>query len=148
MKYKKIPLDEFLRIYSKVPRAGVDIVVVSRKGFLLTKRSIQPHKGMWHIPGGSILHKEPIKHAVDRIVKEELGIKIKILEHLGIIEYYMAGGLHTVANTYLAKIVSGKPKGSEQGGDIEFYRKVPQNTIPVQKKFINKHLSEIEYYLS
>ena len=148
MKYKKIPLEEFKRIYSKVPRAGVDIITISKEGFLLTKRAIPPFVGMWHIPGGSILLKEPIKHAIDRIAKDELGVKIELINHLGIIEYFMPGGLHTIANTYLAKIKSGKLQGNEQGKEIKFFKKVPQDTIPVQKKFINKHLSEIKHYLS
>ncbi|GAI66384.1 unnamed protein product, partial [marine sediment metagenome] len=77
MKFKRLPFKEFMEIYRKVPRAAVDVIVVSKKGFLLTKRAIPPFKGMWHIPGGTILFMESVKHAINRITKEELGIKLK-----------------------------------------------------------------------
>ena len=54
MIYKKLPLEEFMNIYHKVPRAAVDIVIKSNNGWLLTKRALPPYEGMWHIPGGTI----------------------------------------------------------------------------------------------
>jgi len=147
MKLKRLPFKEFMRIYHKVPRAAVDVIVVSKKGFLLTKRAIPPFKGMWHIPGGTILFKESINHAVDRIAKEELGIQIRILKHLGVIEYFDDEGRHTISNGYLVKKRSGKLKGSEQGEEIRFFNKIPRNFIPEQKRFVSKHLELIKHCL-
>ena len=143
MKFKKLPHREFLKIYRKVPRATVDVVIRSEKGILLTKRDIPPYKGKWHIPGGTILFKESISHAAARIIKEELGIKLKVLQHLGVIENLHEGGLHTVGNIYLAEIKSGTPVGSKQGKEIKFFKKPPLNCIPEQKKFLEKHLLKI-----
>jgi len=152
MKYKKISDKEFVEIYHKVPRAGVDVLVVSKGGFLLTKRSIPPFKGMWHIPGGTIFFKEPVKHAIDRIAYEELGVVVKAVKQLGIIEYideYLDdGNRHTICNCYLAKIKSGELRGSDQDEGYKFFKKTPQNTVPEQREFIKKHLLEIKKYVS
>jgi len=132
-----------MAIYHKVPRAAIDVVINSKDGILLTKRAIPPFKGMWHIPGGTILFKEPILHAIDRIVEDELGVKVKIIKHLGVIEYFENDGRHTISNAYLAEIKGGKPKGSKQGKEIAYFKKPPENCIPFQKKFLENYLSSL-----
>lgn len=138
MIYKRLPLKEFMAIYHKVPRAAVDAIIKSNKGFLWTKRALPPFKGMWHVPGGTVLLNESIPHAIDRIVKEELGIKVNVIKHLGVIEYYEDDGRHTISNAYLAEIKEGTPKGSNQGKEIKFFKKPPKNCIPFLKKFMQE----------
>jgi len=144
MKFKKLPLKEFMEIYHKVPRFAVDVLVVSKKGFILTKRSIPPFKGMWHVPGGSVLFKEPIKHAISRISMEELGVGVDVVGYLGTVEYLDDGGRHAICNCYLVKIKSGELRGSDQGEEFGFFKEIPDNMIPEQKEFISKHLSKIK----
>jgi len=138
MRYQRLPYAEFMAIYHKVPRAAVDLVIITKEGVLLTKRAIPPYKGMWHIPGGTILLNEPVKHAIDRIAKDELGVKVKIIKPLGIIEYFEEDGRHTVSNAHLVEIVSGKLRGSKQGEEIYFFDKITSNCIPAQKKFLKE----------
>lgn len=139
MNYPRLSLKEFVEIYHKVPRAGIDIIVKSKEGILLTKRLIPPFEGFWHIPGGTILFKEPIKHAIDRISQDELGIKVNILRWLGVIEYFNDGGRHTISNAFLVEIKEGSLRGSRQGKQINFYKKLPKNCILEQKEFLQKH---------
>jgi ADP-ribose pyrophosphatase YjhB (NUDIX family) len=139
MDYPRLPYEEFMSIYHKVPRAAVDIVVQTPQGIVLTKRSISPFLGMWHICGGTILFKEPIKHAIDRIIQEELGIKVKVIKPLGIIEYFNDGGRHTICNVFLAKIIKGELRGSEQGREFTIFNQLPDNCIPEQKAFLLKN---------
>ena len=125
-----------MSIYHKVPRAAVDVVIKTDEGVLLTKRAISPFKGMWHLPGGTILFEEPISHAIERIVKEELGIKVNVIRHLGVIEYFEDDGRHTISSAYLAEIKAGKPRGSNQAKEITFFKRPPKNCIPFLKKFL------------
>jgi ADP-ribose pyrophosphatase YjhB (NUDIX family) len=148
MKFKKLPYQEFLAIYRQVPRAAVDVIALSPQGFLLTKRTIPPFEGFWHIPGGTILFKEPIDHAITRIVQEELGVKVKVIKLLGIVEYFNDAGRHTVCNGFLAQIKSGVPRGSNQGEEVKFFKKIPRNFIPEQRAFLKKHWLEISRLLS
>lgn len=137
MKYPRLPYEEFMSIYHKVPRAAVDVVVQTEKGIILTKRSIPPFEGMWHIPGGTVLFKEPLEHAIERIAQDELGVKVEIIKLLGVEEFLDDGGRHTITNVFLTQITEGEPRGSEQGEKISFFKETPENCIPEQKDFLN-----------
>ena len=52
--------EEFYSIYSKVPRLALDVVIRSDEGILLSLRAIEPHKGLWHLPGGTVYRGETI----------------------------------------------------------------------------------------
>lgn len=78
---------EFWEIYKKVPRLTVEVIVVSDDGVYLTERNIEPCKGLWHLPGGTIRFGEKLTDAVKRIAKRELGIEVKDTKMLGYIEY-------------------------------------------------------------
>jgi len=139
MNYPRLPREEFMSIYHKVPRAAVDIIVQTPQGIVLTKRSIPPFLGCWHICGGTILFMEPINHAIDRIVQNELGITVKIIKSLGVIEYFNDDGRHTISNAFLAEIADGNLRGSEQGIEFAIFSQLPDNCIPEQKIFLEKN---------
>jgi len=139
MNYPRLSYKEFMSIYHKVPRAAIDIVVQTPQGIILTKRSIPPFVGMWHICGGTILFMEPIDHAINRIIQDELGIKVKIIKPLGIIEYFNDDGRHTISNAFLAKMAEGELRGSKQGREFAVFNQLPDNLIPEQKAFLAKN---------
>jgi ADP-ribose pyrophosphatase YjhB (NUDIX family) len=69
--------EEFESIYSRVPRLTVDIVVRNSGGaVLLTKRTIPPCVGQWHLPGGTVRFGEALLDAVRRSAARELGIEV------------------------------------------------------------------------
>jgi len=45
---------EFDTIYARVPRLCVEVIMVEPDGVVLTKRSIEPGAGLWHIPGAAL----------------------------------------------------------------------------------------------
>lgn len=79
--------EEFDTIYAKVPRLTVELILRSDAGVLLTKRTIEPCIGKWHLPGGTVYYGESIDDAVKRIAQKELGINVKAAKQIGIIEY-------------------------------------------------------------
>ena len=79
--------EEFDAIYSKVPRLTVEIIIKSGKGVLLTLRNIEPCKGQWHLPGGTVFFGEKLTDAVARVAKRELGIIVADMRMIGYIEY-------------------------------------------------------------
>ena len=83
----QLSADEFRRIYAKVPRLTVEIVLRSDDGVLLTLRDIEPCKGLWHLPGGTVRFGEKLTDAVRRIARRELGIDVGATRLLGYIEY-------------------------------------------------------------
>ena len=79
--------DEFRDIYSKVPRLTVEVVIRSPAGVLLTLRDIEPCRGLWHLPGGTVRFGEKLFDAVRRVAATELGIDVVAAHPLGYIEY-------------------------------------------------------------
>ncbi len=139
---KKLPLsrEEFRAIYSKVPRLCVEVVIKTEKGVVLTLRSIEPYKGLWHIPGGTVYFKERLVDAVRRVAKDEVGVEVEIEKLLGYIEYpdeenYRGFGW-PVGVAFLVKIVSGKLTGSEQGEEVREFTSLPENMVEPQKEFL------------
>ncbi len=132
-----------MAVYHKVPRAAVDVIIKTDNGIVLTKRSIPPFKGMWHIPGGTILFKEPIRHAINRVAFEELGVKVKVIRQIGMIEYLDDGGRHTVCGEYLTKISKGDLSNGKQSDGWKYFKEIPKNIIPEQGDFLRKHYEEV-----
>ena len=79
--------EEFRRIYAKVPRLTVEIILRSDDGILLTLRNIEPCKCLWHLPGGTVRFGEKLTDAVRRIARRELGIDVAATKLLGYVEY-------------------------------------------------------------
>ncbi len=134
---------EYKDIYSRVPRLTVELIIQSGDGILLTKRSIEPYIGMWHIPGGTVYYKETLTEAVNRVAKEELGIEVEIVKFIDFIHYDTmitdVGWGWPIGAAYLCRIIGGEPKGSEQGEEVKFFREIPTNLVPSQGEFLEKY---------
>ncbi len=144
MKKKLLSNKEFNYIYSKVPRICVDLIIVKNKKILLTKRSISPFKGLWHLPGGGVLYREKVEDAVNRIAKTELDINVKIQKFLGYLEILREGShRHAIALQFKCKIKGKNPKKVEQASEFRFFSKIPKNTILKQKDFLKNNWKKI-----
>lgn len=58
---------------------------------LLTRRSIEPFKGLWVMPGGKIDLGEPILDALKREVREEVGIEVEVQGLIDVFEHLTPG---------------------------------------------------------
>ena len=141
MKTKKpFSAKEFREIYSKVSRLCVDLIIKTSDGVALSLRSIEPYKGQWHFPGGTVFYKEKITDAIKRVAKEEVGIKVNIDRLLGYIEYPSEerdrGFGYTVTLAFLCttKYKIFKPDQNSLG--IKVFKKLPVNMVREQYKFL------------
>ena len=135
---KKLSFEKFKEIYSEVPRLCVEVFIKNDRGILLTLRDIDPYKGYWHFPGGTVLKGESLEETAVRVAEEELGIKVSPQKFLGIIQWgedlhYPAGVFSVVC---LSKIVSGEIKVDEQSKEARFFKELPSNIIPKHKEFL------------
>jgi len=140
---KKLPKKLFDEIYNQVPRICVDLFLETKEGVLLTKRCTDHWSGYWHFPGGTMMFGESIEDTARRIIKGELDIDIEIKNFMGIIEYPREklgeGSGHSVA-----LILKAIPKSLDITLDDSasewkiFDSKIPENTIPEVKEFIEK----------
>lgn len=144
MNKKPFSLDEFKYIYSRVPRLCVEVIIKTDEGIVLSKRSIVPWKGKWHIPGGTVLLKETLKDAVKRIAKIELGVDVTVGKFLGFLYYPSEekerGYGWSIGVAFLCTIKSGELAGSEQGEEVRVFRELPENLVEEQKEFLANYL--------
>lgn len=131
---------EFWDIYKKVPRLTVEIIVRNDKGEVyLTKRSIEPCKGLWHLPGGTVRFGEPLTEAVKRIAKRELGITPTQTNLLGYIEYpshYLNGLDSPVGIAFAITTHNGKLTANEEASDGGWFTKLPKEMHDEQRDFL------------
>jgi ADP-ribose pyrophosphatase YjhB (NUDIX family) len=143
MKVQKIPFDEFKKIYSRVPRLCVEVVLMRKDSLLLIRRTILPAIGFWHTPGGTVLKGENLHQAVKRVANEELGIKVEILKFIGVIEYksYVNHYSQDISLAFLVKTNDQKEFKLDGHADkYAFFSALPKNTILDQKEFYKKNL--------
>lgn len=137
---------EFDEIYSKVPRLTVEIVIKTIDGIYLTKRNIEPCKGMWHLPGGTVRFSEKITDAVSRIAKRELGIKVNETELLGYIEYpshYLNGLDSPVGIAFLIKEFDGLINVNDEASNSRWFKQLPMNMHEEQINFLKSKFSDL-----
>jgi ADP-ribose pyrophosphatase YjhB (NUDIX family) len=143
-KVKKIPKEIFDYIENYIPFSSVDIIIYYKdEGIILTKRAIRPYRGWWHLPGSVILKNEKIIDAVRRSAREELGVRLTEIQFLGNYELFTKQR-HYITHTFVAQYESGKIKPDEQSSDISIVlpRKMPKNTIPVQRLMVQDALNK------
>ena len=143
--------EEFKEIYSKVPRVCIDLVIKTPKGIPLLLRKLPSWHGKWHLPGGTVLYKETIVEAINRIADEELGISVEVIELLGYIEFpneeKERGFGHTVSIAFLCSanitnnITNIRP--NEEASDLKIFNELPENIIEEQREFLKPILAQV-----
>ncbi|MCK9901925.1 NUDIX hydrolase [Parafrankia colletiae] len=133
---------DFDDIYGRVPRLCVEVVIREPDGVLLVRRDIEPARGQWHLPGGTVLFGESLPAAVARVAGRELGVTVAAGELLGYVEYPLiaASGYRgwPVGLAFAATIVSGHLVGSDEGRQIGWFRDIPSDTIGEQADFLRQ----------
>lgn len=137
----KIPYEEYIAIYGKVPRLCVDLIIRDGERILFSLRDIDPGKGSWHFPGGTVLMGESLSDAVRRIAKEETGLVVTDPVLLGTMEFHDEQNLfyHTVSLVFEVRSDGEGLTGSFQGQQLRYFHTMPQNLIHEQEVFLNKH---------
>lgn len=134
--------EEFDEIYSKVPRLTVEIVLKSETGELyLTKRAIEPCKGQWHLPGGTVYFGEFLQDAVKRIAKRELGVEVKTAKNIGYIEYpshFKAGLDSPVGLVFEVTSYQGSPEPNKEATEGGWFTELPSPMHADQDKYLEK----------
>ena len=132
-----LPKDEFDRIFSKVPRLTVEVLITSeRRGVLLALRDVDPCRGTWNLPGGTVRFGERLVEAVRRVAAGELGIRVRVGPLVGYIEYpsHYENGLDSPVG--LVFVPSRSTRRSPHG---QWFTALPENMHEEQKRFLLGH---------
>jgi colanic acid biosynthesis protein WcaH len=69
----------FQTVIASIPLMSIDLIVRNESGeYLLGYRNNKPAKGFWFEPSGRILKDEPMHIAFVCLVKDEIGINVKL----------------------------------------------------------------------
>lgn len=109
----------------KEPRLVVGALIKKDGKYLLIKERLEDKKEYWIIPGGGVSFGESLEEALVREVKEELGLKVKIIKfikfHQAIVPKY---NYHTIIFFYLCKPLSKEIKiGEKKILDAKYFSK-------------------------
>jgi ADP-ribose pyrophosphatase YjhB (NUDIX family) len=137
-----LTLEEFTTIFSKVTRLCVDLIIVTDAGVLLTYRTKNGYENQWHLPGGTIFYRERVEEAVARIAQEELGIKVKIDQLLGYIEYFSEvkerGFGYTISIAFKCTPETDNLTLDDQVEKAEYFKELPINVIEEQEEILTR----------
>jgi ADP-ribose pyrophosphatase YjhB (NUDIX family) len=134
-----LPKAQFDWIFSRVPRLTVEVVISSpERGVLLSLRDIDPCRGMWHLPGGTVRFGEPVADAVERVANQELGLTVSVGPLLGYIEYpshYNNGPDSPVGLAFTAEVA----RADAMPPSCRWFSTLPDNMHDEQRGFLMQH---------
>jgi 8-oxo-dGTP diphosphatase len=88
------------------PKVAVAAVIATADGILLGKRAIEPGLGKWSFPSGFVDRGEQMEEAVQREVREELGVELALE---GLVGVYSERGNPVLLIVYAARIHPDSP---------------------------------------
>jgi ADP-ribose pyrophosphatase YjhB (NUDIX family) len=107
------------------PKPCVSGLVVDREGrLLLTRRAIEPYKGLWDAPGGFIEEGEHPHAALRRELFEETGLVVEPGDLVGIWmdTYGDEADAQSTLNLYIeARVVSGEPRAADDVAELGWF---------------------------
>jgi 8-oxo-dGTP diphosphatase len=108
------------RSYPERPILAVGGVVIHESRVLLVRRGQPPLEGRWSIPGGILEVGETIAKGIERELREETGIDVRVRDLIEIYEKVLRDQedrpqYHFVILDYLCEFVEGT---AEAGGDV------------------------------
>ncbi len=114
------------------------IVTDDRQNLLLVKRSVDPQKGLWCLPGGFIELGETPENAALRELYEETGLTGKIQKLLGVITNPNKLYDTVLLVGYLVTECTGSLVAGDDASDIGFfsYCNLPEIAFESHMKFI------------
>jgi len=132
-----LPKDEFDRIFAKVPRLTVELLIVAEEaGVLLALRDVEPCLGTWNLAGGTVRFGEPLVEAVQRVARDELGISVRVGPLVGYIEYpsHYENGL----DCPVGLVFRAEPDDRSQPRG-QWFSALPENMHEEQRRFLLDH---------
>lgn len=86
-----------------LPLVTCDVMIRSKKGWLLGRRKNSPAQGEWYSIGGRLIKGEPLVVCARRKTHEETGLEVKNLQFVGVLEeVFEYENLHYVTILYVA----------------------------------------------
>ncbi|HPK53544.1 MAG TPA: NUDIX hydrolase [Smithellaceae bacterium] len=130
--------EETANAYPSVPRVGVGAITIHQGKVLLVKRGVEPSRGLWAIPGGTLELGETLQECAAREILEETGITIKVGACIYVFDFFQRDKdgkikFHFVIVDFAAEYVSGEPRGADDAEEARWLAPAELNALPVAK---------------
>lgn len=143
MKYAPRDIFEQILEWAVIPTFDL-IIEIEGRGYLMVKRTIEPYKNQWALPGLRMYKDESIDATLIRIAKQEVGIDLDPTKKLLIGQY--VGKFKTehqrqdLSTGYYFKLPASTEItiNGEHFSSFQLTRKVPDNSGAMYKYYINK----------
>lgn len=124
------------REYPDRPRVGVGAIVIREGRVLLVQRGIEPSRGLWAIPGGSLELGETIQEGAEREILEETGVVIRAGEPVYTFDFFERDGAGRIRFHYVivdvpGEYVSGQVRGADDAADARWLSPEELDALPV-----------------
>ncbi len=126
------------REYPDRPRVGVGAIVIHAGRVLLVQRGIDPSRGLWAIPGGSLELGETIQAGAEREILEETGIVIRAGEPVFTFDFFERDAeerirFHYVIVDVIGEYVSGRVQSADDAADARWLSPEDLPNLPVSR---------------
>jgi 8-oxo-dGTP diphosphatase len=89
------------------PKLATAVIVQAGGGIVVGRRSIEPGRGLWCLPGGFVDDHEHPAQAAARECREEIGALVEVAGLLGVYHVRRAQRPHLVVVGYVARLADG-----------------------------------------
>ena len=96
-------------------------VVLKGGDILLVLRAVEPHKGMWCLPGGFMEWGESPEEASKRELSEETGILAEELSLIGAYDSVIESSRHVLLLAHRVLAWSGEPVPGDDADDVRWF---------------------------
>ncbi len=126
------------RRYPDAPVVSVGAVVVREGRVLMAQRGHPPGEGMWAFPGGVVDLGETLAEAVEREIREECGIRVRVLRPFAVVDRILrdaAGRVeyHYVIVDMLAEWVEGEVRPSSDARRVGWFTVEELERLPLTR---------------
>ncbi len=120
------------REYPDRPVVGIGGVVIEAGRVLLIRRSNEPLRGQWSIPGGYLELGESLQEGVARELLEETGLEVRVLDLIEVFDRIFhdpdqsnpqnprGPKFHFVIVDYLCERISGEPRAASDVSHVAY----------------------------
>lgn len=124
------------RHYPASPVLGVGALILHGTRVLLVRRGREPLKGLWSLPGGVLELGETLAEGLQREVREELGLEVRILEVVEVFERITRDAqgqvaYHYVLVDYLCEAVGGSLQAGDDAESAAWVERADLSALPV-----------------
>ncbi|MBD8020898.1 NUDIX hydrolase [Brevibacterium gallinarum] len=113
-----------------VPAAGA-VVADGCGRVLLVKRGLQPHRGRWSVPGGTVEPGETWQQAAAREVFEETGLQVAIGPQLWCVDVPAGGNRVYRIRDFAATVTGGQLRAGDDAADVRWVTAAALAQLPL-----------------